>query len=169
MTTPPHAEKGALGGEGVADGDFLSGAPTMVSKASVSEDEDASPAPGRGAARARNDGAVSDRDGGDDETDSDDESDGDGDLSARARRRGSVRIYAPDEPHPWLLADDHHAAFRIRPKPVLACRLFAGTAGAGRCESLAQERANSMSALSSLLCGSMLLPQVSAARLSPHL
>jgi hypothetical protein len=145
----------------------LSSAPTKSSQTTCSNDESESTAPARSDAPAGDDGTASDAGGGNDAADSDDGSDDesaelDGDSDGT-----SVLLHVPDEPHPWLLADGETRALRIRPKPVLARRLLSRRAGAEGPESLVTEEGPySFSALSSLLCKSMQLPEVGAAHFS---
>ena len=94
---------------------------------------------------------------------SDEDCDDEGAEFDRDSDSTSVLLHVPDEPHPWLLADGETRAFIIRPRPVLARRLLSRKAGAGGPELLeTEEGAFSFSALSSLLCKSMQLPDVSA-------
>ena len=165
LQTSRRAER--AGEDDWADGE-LSSAPTKSSQTTCSNDEVASTASVRRKAPSGDDGTASDAGGGSDAADWDDGSDGDCDDEG-AERDGdsdgtSVLLHVPDEPHPWLLADGETRAFRIRPKPVLARRLLSRKAGARGPESLVtEEGALSFSALCSLLCSSMELPEVSAA------
>jgi hypothetical protein len=149
-----------------ADGE-LSSAPTKSSQTTCSNDEVASTAPARSEAHVGDDRTASEAGGGSDVADWDDGSDEDCDDEGAEFDRDSdstsVLLHVPDEPHPWLLADGETRAFIIRPRPVLARRLLSRKAGAGGPELLeTEEGAFSFSALSSLFCKSMQLPDVSA-------